>query len=191
MCRLAVLASHSLRRAGLVSLLKASGFAVVDEASTLDELQGAEERALPDILLVSLASEEVEIAGLMGAIGMWAPTTRVVFLSSHLNLTTLSECFAAGGSGYLIETISAEALQKSFALVYTGECVFPSELASALIGSIGPVVARSAVNMKNCDLSSREISILRLLSVGLSNKVIAARLNIAEFHRKALYEEHS
>jgi two-component system nitrate/nitrite response regulator NarL len=178
--RLAVLASHSLRRAGLVSLLKASGFVSVDEASTLDELQDADERQSPDILLVSLASDAIEIAGLMEAVGMWAPATKVVFLSSHLDMATLSECYAAGGVGYLLETISTEALQKSFALVSTGECVFPSELVPALIDSIGLFATSSASDMEDFNLSAREISILRLLAVGLSNKVIAAKLDIAE-----------
>jgi DNA-binding NarL/FixJ family response regulator len=70
-----------------------------------------------------------------GAIEALAPTTKVVFLSAHLDINLLAECFAYGASGYLLEDLSPEALQKSLTLVSIGEKVFPSALALVLASS--------------------------------------------------------
>jgi two-component system, NarL family, nitrate/nitrite response regulator NarL len=180
MCRLAVLAPNSLLRAGVASLLKSAGFEAVETWNTIDDLRSTEERPLPDIVLASLTPNSSDIKELIEAIRVWAPKTKVVFLSSHLDLGELSECFRVGGSGFLLEDISADALQKSLNLVHAGERVFPSELATVLIDILRRKITHDAPELKNCDLSSREIGILRLLANGQSNKVIAAKLNLAE-----------
>ena len=177
MSRLAVLASQSLAREGLVSLLTSLGFSDVTGGATLDYLR--QYARPPETLLVNLIPGVADIYDFMQAINVWAPSTRVVFLSDRLDINILSECFAHGASGYLLDDISGEALQKSLILVSLGEKVFPSALASLLANTC----KRDSVDLseiQSCDLSTREIGILRLLADGRSNKVIAATLNIAE-----------
>jgi two-component system, NarL family, nitrate/nitrite response regulator NarL len=180
MCHLAVLASHSLLRAGLASILKLAGFGEIMEGCALDDLQGVGDVPTPDILLVSLSPSVIDITRLMDMIRAWAPTTKVVFLSPHLDVTELNECYAAGANGYLLENLSPEALQKSLAVVDTGEKVFPSELASVLVDAFRHTVANRVSELESPDLSLREVGILQLVADGQSNKVIAAKLNIAE-----------
>jgi two-component system, NarL family, nitrate/nitrite response regulator NarL len=157
------------------------GFGDVAEGATVDDLiQATSGDAPPEMLLANPVPSAAEVCDLMQAIEAWTPTTKVVFLSPQLDINLLSECFARGASGYLLEDLSAEALQKSLALVSAGEKVFPSALASVLANSAKRVVADTLSEMQSCDLSPREIGILRLLADGRSNKVIAASLNIAE-----------
>ena len=180
--QVAVLAPHSLARVGLASLLTSFGFRVVAEGATLDDLiQGTSGDAPPEMLLANPVPSAAEVSDLMQAIEAWAPTTRVVFLSPHLDIDLLIECFARGASGYLLEDLSADALQKSLMLVSAGEKVFPSALASFLATiSTRRDIADTLSDLESCDLSAREIGILHLLADGRSNKVIAASLNIAE-----------
>ena len=181
MSRLAVLSSHSLLRAGLTSLLTSLGFDVVAEGSTLDDLvQRRAGDARPEMLLANLVPSAPEVSDLMQGIEAWAPTTKVVFLAANLDIDLLSECFAHGARGYLLEDLSAEALQKSLALVFAGEKVFPSALAPLLANSAKRVIVDPLSEIQNCELSLRETEILRLLVDGRSNKAIAATLNIAE-----------
>jgi two-component system, NarL family, nitrate/nitrite response regulator NarL len=179
--QVAVLTPHSLARAGLVSLLTSFGFRVVAEGASLHDLiQGTSGDALPEMLLASPVPSAAEISDLMQAIEAWAPTTKVVFLFAQLDMGLLIECFARGASGYLLEDLSTEALQKSLMLVSAGEKVFPSALAPFLANSAKRVIADTLSDLESCDLSAREIGILHLLADGRSNKVIAASLNIAE-----------
>jgi two-component system, NarL family, nitrate/nitrite response regulator NarL len=181
MPHLAVLAPQSLARAGLTSLLTSLEFDVVAEGATLDDLiQRTAGDEHPDMLLTNPVPSAAEICDLMQGIEAWAPTTKVVFLAANLDIDLLSECFACGARGYLLDDLSAEALQKSLALVFTGEKVFPSALAPLLANSAKRVIADPLSEIQSCELSPREIEILRLLADGRSNKVIAATLNIAE-----------
>ena len=95
-------------------------------------------------------------------------------------MTTLAACLSAGAAGYLTTDISRDALLRSLQLAALGEKVFPTDLAGLLVnGSRGPrrPLVRSE---KVCGLSDREIETLQCLIRGISNKVIAKRLNITE-----------
>jgi two-component system, NarL family, nitrate/nitrite response regulator NarL len=180
--RVAVLAHRSLFRAGLVTLLTTLGFEHVVEAASLEELKeqtsGKDEF---DILLVHLLSETEDVYQWVREIRQWLANVKVVFLSNKLDVKLMSDCFAAGGSGYLLENLSRCALQKSLTLAQTGEKVFPSELAS-VIADLGAKRVSEATQgeLRRLDLSNREIEILRLLAKGYANKLIAAELDIAE-----------
>ena len=180
MSQVAVLTPNSLVRAQLVSLLTSLGFENVVQGSTLDELmQHTSDEAHPEILLTALVLSAADIADLMQNVEILLPITKVVFLSGHFNINLLRECFTCHASGYLLEDLSPEALQKSLMLVSIGEKVFPSALSLVLANSTKRAIA-DTLSEQSCDLSAREIGILRLLADGRSNKVIASNLNIAE-----------
>jgi len=181
MSHLGVLVTHSLVRAGLVSLLKSFGFGHIEEGATLDDLiSHVASDSPPEIVLVNLSPGAAGVANLMEGIRAWAPAAQVVFISASLDIELLTECFAAGASGYLLENLSSEALRKNLMLVSSGEKVFPSELASYLPDLAKRNIPRDAARVEDLHFSAREIGILRLLADGRSNKVIAATLYITE-----------
>ncbi len=178
----AVLGQRSLFRAGLVSLLTELGYERVGEAASLADLKQIKTDA-PDIelLLVHLSDENEDIFSRMKEIRGCLVDIKVVFLFSKLDVKLMSDCFAAGASGYLLENLSRDALRQSLTLVRTGEKIFPSELAS-LIADFTPKqdAEIGAGDLQDLDISDREMQILRLLGRGYSNKLIAAELEIAE-----------
>ncbi|HEX5232472.1 MAG TPA: response regulator transcription factor [Bradyrhizobium sp.] len=181
MSHVALLGTRSLLRSGLVSLLGSLGFERVDEAATLDALIAQTHGdTRPDIVLINV-SNGVDAARLVFDIRSWAPEAKVVFLFSDLDVRTLVGCFSAGASGYLLESLSGEALQKSLTLISAGEKVFPSELAGVISDLAGKrEMASNPTDLQNIEFTPREIWILRLLADGRSNKMIASSLNISE-----------
>jgi len=180
-----VIGPRSLLRAGLVSLLSTIGFEPIEEADDINHLR---DRLVAkpsfDMLIVCLAlGPDVEdIISAVAEIRDLGPTARIVFVVPKLNLDIMRQCFQAGAYGYLLETISREALKESLKLVIAGEKVFPSELASLftmLTPTFGSLEPSNVVPPKS-DLSPREIEILQCLTNGQSNKVIAKTLEIAE-----------
>jgi two-component system nitrate/nitrite response regulator NarL len=105
---------------------------------------------------------------------------RLLVLSSVMSVDELGACLRMGARGYLLTSISKEALTHSLALILLGETVFPSDLARALMGGGGPTVANPAAARKLENLTGREVDILHCLTEGLANKQIARRLGIQE-----------
>jgi|WetSurMetagenome_2_1015567.scaffolds.fasta_scaffold19466_5 two-component system, NarL family, nitrate/nitrite response regulator NarL len=183
MASLAVFDLSPLFRAGLAALASTMGFDPVEQAADLDDLIRRDDDAMrPDLMLIGLPQDLADLPALMEGIRVWAPDTRVVVIAPSLDATALGACFAAGASGYLIESISREGLKHSLGLVNAGENVFPSELASALSSarfrSRGPAEIRR--ELRELHATDREVDILRCLANGESNNVIAKRLGISE-----------
>ena len=178
-----VIGSRSLFRAGLVSLLSSIGFEPIEEADDIDYLRRrVDGNPSPDMLVIGLAQGIKDVISTVGEIRALVPTAKVVFVAAELELDVLRGCFAAGASGYLLESISRDALRESLKLVNAGEKVFPSALAALF-----SVLTRKVDNSENgnlalheSDLSERELEILRCLTNGQSNKAIANNLDIAE-----------
>ena len=177
----AVLAPSPLFRAGLVALLGTMGFEPVAEAAALQDLKDRVPDARPGILLISLMRGD-DPSALMREVKAWAPQAKVVFLAPAFDIETLNACFAAGAAGYVVESISRDALQHSLLLVQAGEIIFPSGLASEL--SLSALKASIAVERtelrRNLPATAREIEVLRCIANGESNSLIGKKLGLSK-----------
>jgi two-component system nitrate/nitrite response regulator NarL len=184
MASLAVFDPSPLFRAGLAALVSAMGLAPVQEAADPHDLIRREGDApRPELMLIGLPQSTAEIPPLMQEIRSWAPEAKVVFIAPGLDLEALIACFAAGASGYLLESISREGLKHSLQLVSAGEKVFPSDLAGALSATdfIGAGAAGDARReLRELQATEREIAVLRRLAKGESNHAIAEALEVSE-----------
>ena len=177
-----VIGSRSLFRAGLVSLLSTIGFTPIEETDDTEHLRQHNGSKPVSDLVIGLVRGVENIISAVGEVKALLPTAKVVLVAPELDIEIMSGCFAAGASGYLLESISRDALRESLKLVNSGEKVFPSELASLfpmITSSFGEASASATIPTKS-DLSTREIEILRCLTNGQSNKAIAKDLDIAE-----------
>lgn len=107
--------------------------------------------------------------------------SKVVIVSAVADMPRVTAAFSAGIDGYLLKNISCEGLVGSLKLVMSGERVCPV----SMLGGMTTYPGGSINNIRNFSinghrLSGREIEIIRRLSGGEPNKVIAANLNIAE-----------
>jgi two-component system nitrate/nitrite response regulator NarL len=103
------------------------------------------------------------------------PTARIVVLADDLSVDVLRLAMGGGADGFLIKTVSPEALIQSLQLILLGEKVFPTNLAALLL-DMNAVSPQHSVR----GLSPREQEILQALVTGASNKLIAIRLGITE-----------
>src|SRR3954451_6447196 len=111
----------------------------------------------------------------MGAIRESFPPARLVVLADDLSVDVLRAAMGGGADGFLIKSVSPEALIQSLQLVLLGEKVFPTNLATMLL-DITAVTPPPSIR----GLSPREQEILQALVTGASNKMIAIRLGITE-----------
>jgi DNA-binding NarL/FixJ family response regulator len=111
------------------------------------------------------------------------PETRIVMLTSHDDDTEIFAAFAAGASGYCMKDTASQNLKLAIRSVSTGAAWFDPRIASRVLSELFAPEARargcpSPSRAENIDLSEREVEVLELITMGLGNKEIAARLDI-------------
>jgi len=177
-----------LFRRGLNSFLDDSPFTVASEHDTVAECIKETRDSHPDVVIYISNGVVNDTVESVEAVTAEYPDVRILVLAADLSLEELGECLRAGTTGYLLSTISKKALRHSLTLLMLGEMVFPSALATAL-----PQCAakRPKINARlRGTLTPRELDILRCLTEGASNKLIARDLGITEstvkIHMKSL-----
>jgi two-component system nitrate/nitrite response regulator NarL len=177
-----VVGKNSLAREGLRRILDDENFAVRASVESGTSLVGSTNASdIPNLFILDNSdSDQLEIE--LELLNSSFPQSRKVVLSDQFHIDDVVEAFKYGADGYIIKEISCEALMESLRLVAMGEKVMPSQLAKFLVGAVEYVKTPQLATNPDVTriLSEREITTLRCLLVGHSNKVIARRLEISE-----------
>jgi two-component system nitrate/nitrite response regulator NarL len=103
------------------------------------------------------------------------PSSRILALGVNETEDEIIAYAEAGISGYVVPEASIDDLVLNIAHVAEGKLLCPPKIAAALLRYVN----RAGRRIPELDkLSSREFETLKLIAQGLSNKEIAARLNI-------------
>ena len=190
--RLLIIDPNTLFREGMRVLLSGTQFDVAHEASdTIEGLEIVQSNDEIGIVILDFSSDgsdsELQILKQMRAAN---EDIKLIVLTNEMSVLLLARALNAGADGFLLKSMSSEALVACLRLVDLGEKVFPTKLATMITsGQIDPTVAEvRASSMKG--LSEREREVMRCLVHGKSNKMIAHQLGITaatvKVHLKAV-----
>lgn len=175
--RIALADDQALVRAGLKSLLEGvGGVTVVVEAADGTALLEALSATAVDVVL-----SDIRMPGLGGPDAVRARRARgdrtpVILLTTFDEGELLLEAVDAGAQGFLLKDAAPEDLIEAIGAVARGESLLQPV-------ATDPVRARYAYREQGAPkthFTEREVSILRLLAGGYSNKEIARSLFLAE-----------
>ncbi|GEO12535.1 hypothetical protein MAE02_02310 [Microvirga aerophila] len=180
-----------LMREGIKHLLPKTQFQIQDEA--VDRPSGFP--GFPDakaiLFLIETSGSPSDVADLIRELKAQGEAARIVLLADNVGWDEIVLAYQAGAAGVLDTATAPEILIKSLELIVLGESVFPAavilsatnDMTHALRQEHQPGTAEAPIDTHSPgerNLSGREEAILRLLTEGAPNKIIARKLGVAE-----------
>jgi NarL family two-component system response regulator LiaR len=162
-------------RHGVASMLAAGdSMTCVGEASDGIEALSIAPALHPHVIVLDLNMQNADGLNTMNALKALLPDTRFVILAGRLDIGEVRRALAAGASGYLMKTASAEELLRAITAAHKGEAAIAAAVALQLAQNDS--VGDGAVG---ADLTQRERELLALMARGMSNQDISTQLSIA------------
>jgi len=174
MIRVLVVDDHPVVRQGLMAILRfKSDIDLVGEAGDgLEAVQLILERR-PDVVLLDLRLPQLSGIDVMRRVRGPAPQVRFLVLTTYDTDAYIAPALAAGAHGYLLKDAMPDELVHAIRALAQGGAALEAGVAARLL-------ERVSEHASGEELSARELEVLHLLVLGVSNKTIATRLMLSE-----------
>lgn len=174
-----IIDDHPLFRKGLIQLLRAvGGFRLVGEAASGAEGVVSVRKLHPDLLLLDLNMKEMSGLEVLKEIKRAELDTRVVMVTVSDAAEDLVGALRAGADGYLLKDMEPEAMIEALRSAAAGRIVVSDALTHLMAAALRKDARPESVS--EAGLTDQEQRILDHIASGLSNKLIARSLGIAE-----------
>jgi DNA-binding NarL/FixJ family response regulator len=178
--KILIVDDHPLIRRGLSAVIeKTEGMTIVGEA--MDGLQAIKRaRDLsPDVVLMDIFMPTMNGVEATAILVRNHPWMKVMMLTISDKEEDLYSAIKAGASGYLLKNVHPNDLVDALRQVVQGGAVITPKLAPRLLDDLLEERADS-IPASPTALTERERDVLELVSAGLSNREIAAKLFVSE-----------
>ncbi len=173
--RVLIVDDHPVVREGLASLIEGRpDMEVIGDAETGEEAIAMFDSLHPDVVLLDLKLPDLDGIQVIETIRKNHGNARILVLTTYVGDIQARRALKAGAAGYLLKASLRRDLRDAIRLVHEGGTKIQSEVAAEL-----------ALHMADEQLTPRELDVLRLVSRGCSNKLVADRLSIREDTVKA------
>jgi two-component system, NarL family, nitrate/nitrite response regulator NarL len=170
---------HPLLRKGLSQLIEFEDeLDVVAEASNGAEALELAKLHDPDLITLDLNMQGMDGLETLRALRNQGITCRIVMLTVSDSDEDVIEAIRSGADGYLLKDMDPELLVEKLKEVVLGKMVMSEKLTEVLATALRKPDNRNVNALSS--LTSRESEILKLISKGLSNKLIARELDISD-----------
>ncbi len=203
--RILVVDDHAIVRRGLVSLLSGhADMTVVGEAADGESAIAMAGKLSPDVVIMDVRMPGMDGIEACRRISQVSSNSKVVFLTSFPDEEALVGAMLAGAKGYVLKNLADDSLLDVVRAVAQGRSVLDPSLGASVAegmkrlasGTLGTrkntapatMEERSTARIKRPvrgaspfdDLTDLELTLLRLISEGRTNREIAERLHFAE-----------
>ncbi|WP_136476580.1 response regulator transcription factor [Pseudomonas sp. DG56-2] len=162
---------HSTIRFAVRMLLERESFTVVGEADDgHSAIQSARDLS-PDVVILDIALPGMDGLRVLQRLQLLEPAPRIMVLTGQSAEMFARRCLDAGASAFVRKDEDLESLMAALKAMIKGYSIFP-ELSSQQ----GPLLNEQ---QRMAKLSNQELTVLRLLTEGHSNNLIADSLHLS------------
>lgn len=177
--RIVLADDHPIVLGGLRNLVSAEhDFELVGEASSGQAAFRIIREQRPDLAVLDISMPEINGIVLCRRLIAEMPELRVLMLTLHEDRAYLNQALEAGARGYILKRSAVENLVQGIrAVMVGGTYVDPAIAGRAADGRrahVGPASNRRSAPV----LTDRETAVLKLASLGFTNKEIATRIDV-------------
>lgn len=179
--RVAIVDDHGIVRQGLRMLLTRPGIDVIAEGECGQDAVSIAENQSPDVMLLDIRMKDGDGLKYLPIVCTTSPATKVIMLTTYANPGYLARAINDGAVGYLSKETEPEKIVAAiYAAVNNNQLFDQTLLSQAIQNAIDPTPPQpEPKEMPIEHLSNREIDVIKLIAVGMSNAGIASTLNIS------------
>jgi DNA-binding NarL/FixJ family response regulator len=175
MIRVMTVDDHPIFRDGVGAMIATTeDMKLVAEATTGKEAVELFAIHRPDITLMDLRLPDISGLDAIEQIRQRYPNARVIVLTTYKGDVQALKAIKAGAYGYLLKSMVRMYMLDTIRAVHAGQKRIPPEIASEM-----------AEHAADDALTQREVQVLKEVSTGNANKIIADKLSISEDTVKA------
>ena len=168
--RVMIVEDHVLIRMGLMTVSEIEpNIIIVAQAEDGEEAIELFRKHRPDIVIMDLRLPGMDGIETIAALRKEFGPVPILVLSSYSSDGDISRAIQASAAGYLLKDMPVTQLVAAIHAVHAGQQYFPSEIASRLPDQL-----------RQSNLTPRELGVLRMIAGGKSNKEIGNALGIVE-----------
>lgn len=191
--RIMIAEDHELVRKGFISLIQElKGAEIIDEAGNGKELLHKLKVKLPDLVLMDYRMPIMDGKEALQIIKAKYPEVKVIMMSVHDDTELIMDLVAKGANSFISKATTADNLYNAITRTYSEGHYFDSRLSQLMMNGIMNQNGRFEKSKKE-SLSDRELTVLREICNGSTNKGISERLYIStstvDFHKGNIYKK--
>jgi two-component system, NarL family, response regulator DevR len=177
-----ILAENRLLREALTRILgKKSDIDVVGASAFSPQVVEQITAAAPDVLLSDSAAMSLSELRLIPELRAAVPGLKVIMIGMEAERETFLRAVRDGVVGYMLKDASAMEVAAAVRCVVGDEAVCPPQLCLMLFEHFAQHTKVPSFHIKHTlGLTRREQQLVQLIGLGLTNKEIAAQLNLSE-----------
>jgi DNA-binding NarL/FixJ family response regulator len=192
---------HRVVREGLSAILQSKEtIQVLGEAQDGQEAVEKARSLLPDVILMDVSMPKMTGVEATRIIKREFPHIGIIALTMYEEQQYIFDLVRGGATGYLLKDSDSDQIVKAIQSIYRGESLIHPAVASKILAEFSLLAQKKGKKSGwvEHDLTEREITVLRLVADGKTNKEIANNLDLSEktvknhvrniFHKLQVYD---